>query len=192
MAFKKLQDLDCDVVIRLGGVDKETKKKNPTQLEGYYVGSRKVDSTRSKKGFTYIHVFQTSKGVLGVWGKTNMDSKVLAVKPGTMTRITFAGMVPTPNGDMYKYTVEIDEENSIEVATSPEAATEEASSETGEGRPGEEEAGGEEVEESEPDEEEPQDQPPLQRATPPKTKASTPSADRQARVKALLGGGKVA
>lgn len=124
MGFKELTSLDADVVIALGGKNRETGKKNPTEAEGYYLGSRKVESKKSKSGFSYIHFLQTVAGNLGVWGKTDLDRKIAQVTPGTMVRITQTGMTPTPNGDMYKYKVEQDTESTIEVNLSEATPTE--------------------------------------------------------------------
>lgn len=115
MAFEKVQDLSTDNVIALGGVNKKTGKANPKSIEGYYLGSRQVESKKSKTGKAYIHVFQTPKGNIGVWGKTDSDRKILTVPPGTMTRVTHTGFQSTPNGDMYKYDVERDLTNTITV-----------------------------------------------------------------------------
>lgn len=115
MGFKQVQSLDADNVIALGGKNNKTGKANLTSVEGYYVGSRKVESKKAKKGFAYIHILQTNKGNLGVWGKTNLDQKLLLVTPGTMVKLTFTGTKPTPNGPMYVYKVEQDTENTIEV-----------------------------------------------------------------------------
>lgn len=118
MAFQQVQVLDADNVIALGGVNKKTGKKNPTQVEGYYLGAREVESRKSKDGKAKIHFFQTSKGNIGVWGKTDLDRKLSSVGAGTMVRATFSGMKPTPNGEMYSYKVEHDPENAIEVSLS--------------------------------------------------------------------------
>jgi hypothetical protein len=56
-----------------------------------------------------------------VWGKTDLDIKMRSVAVGTMVRASHVGMKPTPNGEMYKYKVEIDDENTIEVQGTPEA-----------------------------------------------------------------------
>lgn len=115
MAFKDVIDLNPDNTIALGGTNRKTGKKNPTSVEGYYLGSRKIEDRKKKSGFSYIHVLQTDKGSLGVWGKTDLDRKVLSVTPGTMILASFDKMVPTPNGDMYKFKVQFDPENTIEV-----------------------------------------------------------------------------
>lgn len=115
MGFKEVVDLECESTIALGGINRKTGKANPTQVEGYFLGSKEVESRKSKTGKAKLHVLLTSKGKLGVWGKTDLDRKLNNVTAGVMVRLTQDGMVPTPNGDMYKYRVEIDEENKTEV-----------------------------------------------------------------------------
>ncbi len=117
MGFKEVQTLDADTTITIGGFVKKTGKKNPTQIEGFYLGKREVTGgkfTRPGKK-DRIYFLQTADGNVGVWGKTDLDRKMDAVTPGTMIRIGYAGMTPTPNGDMHKYKVEVDETNTIEV-----------------------------------------------------------------------------
>ena len=172
MAFKEVASLDADNVIALGGFNKKTKKDNPKRAEGYYLGSRQVKSPKSKTGFANIHIFQTDKGNLGVWGKTDMDRKLSQVTPGVMTQITFTGMKPTKNNDMYVYKVEVDEENTIEVSAAPpevESTSEESDEETTES---------EEETEEEVDEDAQQAQ-------------ALAAAERQAKVQALLNKNKI-
>jgi hypothetical protein len=123
MAFKEVQSLDADVTIALGGVNKKTGKANPKQVEGYYLGKRTTENKKAKDGTSNLYFFQTSKGNVGVWGKTDLDRKMGAVKLGAMTRITQSGMVPTPNGDMYKFKIEVDTDNLIEVSEALSATT---------------------------------------------------------------------
>lgn len=117
MAFKQITDLSADVTISLGGTNKKTGKKNPNQVEGYYLGKREVEDKKKKSGKSYIYFLQTATGNVGVWGKTDMDRKLSAVTPGDMLRVSFDKMVPTPNGEMYKYKVEVDSDNTIEVSS---------------------------------------------------------------------------
>lgn len=112
MGFKEVSSLDADNAVALGGVNKKTGKKNPTSVEGYYLGKREVESKRGKSN---LHFLQTPKGNLGLWGKTDLDRKLAGVNPGTMIRATHVGMQATPNGEMYKYKVEVDSDNTIEV-----------------------------------------------------------------------------
>lgn len=114
MAFKEVADLSADVTIALGGVNRKTNKKNPTQVEGYYLGKREVEDRKTKSGKAFIYFFQTPEGNIGVWGKTDMNRKMESATEGTMTRVTFDRMVPTPNGDMYKYKVEVDTDNVLD------------------------------------------------------------------------------
>lgn len=116
MAYKDILSLDADVTISLGGTNKKTGKKNPTQIEGYFLGHRLVDDRKNKSGKAKIYFFQTEAGNVGVWGKTDMDRKMQSAVPGAMTKITFSGMRATPNGDMYTYKVQVDVDNAIEVA----------------------------------------------------------------------------
>lgn len=117
MAFKDVADLSADTTVSIGGFNKKLKKDNPTKIEGYYLGSKQVADAKKKSGVSFIYILQTPKGNVGVWGKTDMDNKMKAVRPGTMIEISFDKMVSTPNGDMYKYRVRFDEENTIEVQT---------------------------------------------------------------------------
>lgn len=191
MGFKEVQTLDADNTVALGGVNRKTNKKNPTSAEGYFLGSRKVESKKSKSGYAYIHFLQTPKGNLGVWGKTDLDRKLLTVTPGTMIRITQSGMVPTPNGDMYKYKVEQDSGNLIDV--SGLTAANEGGGETTEGQDDEDSDNGgynsfgsgsdeeEDFEQAELDEEEVEEAPRVV------AKASNAdAAARKAKVQALL------
>jgi len=113
MGFTEVSSLDADVTVALGKTNKETGKPYPKSAEGYYLGSRKVEN---KRGESFLHFLQTSKGNLGVWGTTDLNRKLGQVTPGTMVRVTSTGTKPTPNGDMYTYKVEVDKGNTIEVA----------------------------------------------------------------------------
>lgn len=117
MAFKTLVSLDTDKVIGIDGkIDKKTRVKNPTSIEGYFLGSKKIDSPKDKRGFSYIHIFQTPEGNTGVWGKTDLDYKMKQVTAGTMVRASFDRMLATKNGDMYKFRVQVDEDNTVDVS----------------------------------------------------------------------------
>jgi hypothetical protein len=180
MAFKQIQDLDADITVSLGGINKKTGKKNPTKVEGYYIGNRTVESKKDKKGFAYIYFFQTQNGMLGVWGKTDLDRKMKQVKPGTMTLVSQSGTVTTPNGDMYKFTVAVDSDNTIEVAdhsasAEPTSAPEETSY-----------ASQDDDAEEDEDTAELDEPAPAPRATAPSRPATAPNAERQAKVQALL------
>lgn len=134
MAFQEIISLEADQTISLGGSNRKTGKKNPTSVEGYYLGSKPVQDAKKQSGKSYIHIFQTPKGNLGVWGKTDMDRKLLSCTPGTMLRVSHTGMRATKNGEMYVYKVEQDQDNTIEVATSTASFNQDGSSSGSESR----------------------------------------------------------
>lgn len=117
MGFKEVTDLSAEVTISLGGYNKKAKKENPTTVEGYYLGTKTVPDKKKQSGESNIYFFQTKKGNIGVWGKTDLDRKMTSVTPGTMTRASYSHMQETQNGPMYKYKVEVDANNTIEVST---------------------------------------------------------------------------
>lgn len=181
MSFKEVLDLDCETTVSLGGFNKKTRKENPTQIEGYFIGSKEIPSKMAKSGFNKLHIFQTEEGNIGVWGKTDLDRKMGSVPAGAMTRVTQSGTKPTPYGDMYKFKVEVDETNTIDVSavTAPVAA---ASGYADDGYEDSEVGAEDEVAELE--------EAPPARPVRPTRAAAAPDAARQARVQALLGGKK--
>lgn len=184
MGFKEVQDLDCETTTALGGRNKTTGKANPTKVEGYYIGSKDVDSPKSKTGACKLYVIQTANGNLGIWGKTDLDRKMGSVPQGAMIRITQTGMQKIPGkNDMYKFKVEVDAENTIEVSTSlTQGQAEDA---------GNDYAADEETDLD--DDTQLFDEAPPVRASRPAQAATVPDAARQKRVQDLLKGrGKVA
>jgi hypothetical protein len=179
MSFKEVASLDCDTTISLGGVNKKLNKKNPLSVEGYYLGSKTIEDRKKKSGVSYIHVFQTATGNVGVWGKTDMDRKLKSVPAGTMSRVAFSGMRQTQNGDMYVYKVETDADNTIDVGDLSASAgtTSDYSNNTDDL---DDTLTSEDLSEVAPDEV--KYTPP----TPPAKAAQTPSADRQRKVQELL------
>ena len=173
MAFQEVTSLDCNDAIQLGGTNKKTGKPNPTKIEGFYLGSRQVASPKSKTGFSALHVFQTAKGNVGVWGKTDLDSKLSQVTPGQLTQVTFTGMKPTKNNPMYSFKVAVDADQRIDVTTTaPTESTEDADDHEGY------------IEDTGIDGEDEETSPPY--PTAPARAASAPSQSQQAKVAALL------
>lgn len=196
MGFKEVASLDADVTTALGGINKKTGKPNPTRIEGYFLGSRDVESKMSKTGLAKIHFIQTPKGNVGVWGKTDLDRKMKQVAAGVMVRITQDGKVNLPGKQpMYKFRVETDSENSIEVATQEESSlqTEEQQEYSDTGLEDVQNAGGDlgdDNYEDTLDDETPPDEIAPARTKPPVRAAATPDAARQAKVKELLAKGR--
>lgn len=183
MAFKEIQSLDAETTISLGGFNKKTRQDNPTQIEGYYLGTRYVPSQKSKNGKAAIHVFQTADGNVGVWGKTDLDRKMEAMtdKIGAMVRVTQKGTKPTKGGnDMYMFRVEVDLDNMIEVTAASQTIEAEETSEEEYGDDYEDDVNAE------------FDAPVTRRPTAPVQAATVPDAARQAKVKALLAKSKTA
>jgi len=185
MAFKEVADLDCNETTALGGVNKKTNKKNPTSITGYYIGSREVDSPKSKTGKAKLHIFQAASGNIGVWGKTDLDKKMQEATPGAMTRVSFTGMQQTKNNPMYKFKVEIDLEDTIDVGygSGNGANQEEYGDVDGP------DAGAPDYSDDSDDsslDDVADDVPPPPRAKAPPVPAKAPSADSRAKVEALL------
>lgn len=173
MAFREVNNADAEKSISLGGFNKTTKKDNPTSVTGYYLGFKDIASKKSPSGKSKLHIFQTKDGNLGVWGKTDLDRKLETVTNGTMVRASYKGTITTKNGNtMYEFKVEIDEDNTIEVAAS-------------------EEVEGDDGYEDEEEDRLPDEVPPV-RASAPKQVTPPPSASAQAKTKELLAKGRAA
>jgi hypothetical protein len=131
MGFQEVQTLDADKTITIGGKDKKTGKTNPKELEGYFLGSRTVQGNGkyANKPST-LYFLQTKDGNTGVWGKTDLNRKLSGVVPGTMIKIVYQGMVSVPNGEMHKYKVFQDKNNTIDVSEISTAGEETGSDES--------------------------------------------------------------
>lgn len=173
MAYKKKQDLSTDKTIKLGGVDEASQRPNPTRIEGFFLGTKVTPDTGYGPG--QLHFFQTEEGVVGVWGKTNLNRLLSSDLVGQMCLVTFTGMGPKVKGKnrAYQYEVQHDPENTTDASGfNASAAVEESVSK--------------EFEESAEVSEEAVYVAPKAPAKP----ASTPSAEAQARVQALLNKGR--
>lgn len=118
MAYKQVDALEADFTYSLGKLNKTTGKKDPSQVEGYYLGNREVEG--GKFGKSVLHFLKTPRGNAGVWGGTDMNKKLAAVTPGVMVRITAAGKKPTPKGDMNVFTVEVDTDTVLDGYVAPQ------------------------------------------------------------------------
>lgn len=180
MAYEELPDLDASETIALGGVNKKTGKPNPSKIEGYFIGTRTIESAKSKTGVCSLHIFQTPKGNVGVWGKTNLDQKLKGVTPGFCLKVEFTGMKETKNNPMYTYKVSIDKSNKIDISsiespTSTDADTAYSSGEVDDTDLGDDDVQTDVIQPSRPQ-------------APPR--ASAVDADRAAKVNALLNRGR--
>lgn len=175
MAFQTVSDLSTETAVALGGFNKKTRQENPTTITGYFIGSKEVDSPKSKTGKAKLHVFQTAEGNIGVWGKTDLDQKLRGATVGALTRVTFTGMQETKNNPMYKYRVEVDKSDVIEITDGGTTGSAYADDGVETGASYSEEEGDDEL-----------DAAPPARATAPRTAARQPSAESQSKVQELL------
>lgn len=183
MAFRTKFDGQTDKTIALGG-DRDG-KKNPTSIEGYFLGSK---TTQSDYGPGLLHMIQTEDGVVGVWGKTRLNNLLTKELTGQMVKIDFTGMIaPVKKGrrPAYGYKVQHDPDNTTDVS-GIDLNPVETLMEAEEGQVEENDYSTEEPQE------EPQEEVPAPRAVAPKQAAQAPNAAAQARVKALLASRKSA
>jgi hypothetical protein len=116
MAFKPVLDLHADRSVSIGGTNKTTGAANPRSIEGYYIGSRDIPDKFSKTALGKLYILRTPEGNIGVYGKPDMNKQMVNAKLGNMVRISFVRSVPSPRGQWYKYLVEEDKENTVEVS----------------------------------------------------------------------------
>ena len=131
MAFEEVLSLDTSVTIVVGGTDRKTGKPNPTEIEGFFLGTRNCGPSKFDKNKDVSqHIFQTPQGNIGVWSKTDMARKLKNVTPGTMTRVTYVGEVDTGKGNpMLQYKIAVDKKNTIDVGNLSASAGESYESE---------------------------------------------------------------
>lgn len=175
MAYQTKTTLNADATYVLGGADEKTGKLNPTSVEGYFLGNR----TTPDKGYGpgVLHIFQTSEGNIGIWGKTNSKSLLTNDHVGQMCLLTFTGMsVPKKKGRQpaYQYKLQFDKDNTIDVSGIDVNASEESEPDfEGVDETSVDDGGAEAYS--------------APRATAPKVAATSPTAAQQAAVKAKLG-----
>jgi len=133
MAYQELGNVTPVV---LGGVNKETRQKNPTELEGYYVGKEQRPNKFNPKQPQNFYIFQTSNGLEGVYGKAGIDKVMKGAVLGRMTKLIATGEeLDTGKGfPMKLFKAFQDAEDTIDVSavTIPTAINEEEESITDE------------------------------------------------------------
>ncbi len=113
MAYEKLTGLSTDNTVSLGKPDAKT-GKTTTQVEGYYLGSKTINTTT---GESVVHVFQTSKGNLGVWGSKTLNETLVVGVRGFMIKVDYLGKKKLAGGKtIHTYDFGIDRANKIDVA----------------------------------------------------------------------------
>ncbi len=166
MAYETLSNVQ---VVSLGGINKKTGKKNPTELEGYYIGSEPRPNKFNLAIPKNFYKFQTQAGLVGLYASAGIDQTMKSAVVGRMTKIVATGeTLDTGKGNPMKvYEVMQDRTNNIDVDSSWAAPTTDAAEETEESF-GEPEAAS------------------YAPPSPPPRAATVPSADRQARINAML------
>lgn len=108
MAYEKVTDLSTDTVFALGN----EKDKLP-EIEGFYLGARKVNTAN---GESFIHVFQTSKGNVGIWGTKKLNDNLTTDSIGSMMLVVYKNKVKIAGGKtQHTYEFNIDREQTITV-----------------------------------------------------------------------------
>lgn len=107
MARRKIIDLDAE---KTASFDKKG-----DSFQGYYLGSRRVNTGVSESN---LHIFSYENENVGVWGSAKLDQLLGQVPKGTMTYITYGGKRSLGGGKTLKmFDVECDDENVLEGIT---------------------------------------------------------------------------
>lgn len=113
MAYEEKLDGSTDKIYKLGAPGE------PKSVEGYYLGSKIIPST--KKGFkdSILHIFRTEEeGSVGLWGTTRLNRLLTSDIRGMMCLVEFTGMIePSQKGmrPAYGFKVLFDKERTIPV-----------------------------------------------------------------------------
>lgn len=111
MALIKKITGQSDKTIKLGGAG------NPTSIDGYFLGTKITADTGYGPG--KLHMFSTAEGVVGVWGKTAMNNSLTQELLGQRVVVTFLGMKKSKTkgrNPFYDYSIEHDPENTMDVS----------------------------------------------------------------------------
>ncbi len=170
MAYEEVSEVST---VQLGGVNKKTGKPNPTELEGYYVGVEQRPNKFNPAQPKNFYKFQTQNGLVGTYASAGIDSALKNAVLGRMTLLISTGEIKdTGKGNPMKvFKAKQDKTNTIDVDNasfaSDNSSDEYGSTDTY----------------SEPEEVE---LTPPARPVAPARAATVPSADRQARIQAML------
>lgn len=135
MSFKDYSSPRPDTWVNLGGINKKG-QKNPSSLEGYYLGRtegpNQFDTTKVKTTFIFQNAAVDGKpvqGIVGVNGSANLIQKMKDAELnfrvqegraplGTRTLINYTGELNLGKGNPMKtFTSQFDAEDTIEVTS---------------------------------------------------------------------------
>jgi hypothetical protein len=111
MSYKTKIELEADTTVVLGA------EGQPTSVEGYYLGAKLTPDKGYGPGI--LHIFQTTEGNVGVWGKSHLNKLLTAEHRGQMCRPSFVEMSePKKRGQKpsYRFKLEYDESNTIDIS----------------------------------------------------------------------------
>ncbi len=115
MAYEKLNDVKP---VALGGIDKKTGQRNPTELEGFYIRREEKPNKFNPGKPQSFYVFETKDGPVGLFGKAGIDREMKKASIGVMTKVVDTGkLLDTGKGNpMRVFEVYQDSSNTIDVA----------------------------------------------------------------------------
>jgi len=124
MALQRKIDLVAENTIQLGGLNKKTGKPNPVSVTGYYLGAREVVTDY---GTGKLHIFLTSEGQTGVWGKSHSNRLLTADLVGQKVELKFTGMGKPQKGKAAPFTFVLnhDPEDTVSVGSIAPVSTDE-------------------------------------------------------------------
>lgn len=85
------EELGSVEVVVLGGVDKASGKRNPSELEGYLLSVEQRPNKFNPAKPQNFYIFQTKEGNKGVYGKAGIDSVLKGARLGAMTKLVATG-----------------------------------------------------------------------------------------------------
>lgn len=83
MSYQQLGDL---AIVQLGGINKNTGKPNPKEVEGYLVRIEERDNKFRPGEKQNLYILNTKTGQVGIFGKTDIDRKMKTAQLGAMTK----------------------------------------------------------------------------------------------------------
>lgn len=190
MAYEEIGEIQTVV---LGGVDKKSRKTNPTELEGHFVAVEQRPNKFNPQKPQNYYIFQTPVGLRGVFGKAGIDRVMKGALLGAMIKLVSTGeLLDTGKGNPMKvFKAYQDKNNRIdasEVSYNLPTTTEEE----GDTGPTQYAQGAyTEVDENEVDHDDtPVDEPTPARATRPAAPAQAASPTRVSQVQQMLNRGR--
>lgn len=161
MAYEELGEIS---IVQLGGINKLTGKKNPSELEGYYLGFETRSNKFNPQVPQKLHKFKSHQGEIGIFGKAGIDKVLKGASIGAMTKLVSTGeVIDTGKGNPMKvFKAFQDKANTLDVASEEPTWTDTS------------------------EEEEALEEPVVARPSRPAVAAQTPSSSARAEVQAML------